>query len=92
MMRAEMRAAATPAKKQSGNPLLNFRVTQIVHDALKHLATTAEDWREKSVGAQVNKAVFRFLDLAENQKRLPAATVKALGEYGAKLNHRSRRY
>lgn len=78
--------------KRSGNPLLNFRVKPVVHEALKHLANTAEDWREKSVGAQLNKAVSRFLDLAENRKRLPKEMVTALCDGGGKMDHRHRTY
>jgi len=88
---AEM-VAANHKPKQTGNPLLNFRVTPIVHEALKHLASTAQDWNEKSVGSHLNKAVFRYLDLAENKKRLPKNMVAALAEYGAKMSHRIHRY
>jgi hypothetical protein len=81
-----------PGTNGGRSPLLNFRASPAVVAALKHLAKNAEHYSENSVGAQVNKALRRFLDLAEVKKRLTKPLLDELESYQSKLNHRSHRY
>lgn len=87
-----MVAERLPGTNGGRSPLLNFRASPAVVAALKHLAKTAEHYSENSVGAQVNKALRRFLDLAEVKKRLTKPLLEELESYQSKLNHRSHRY